>query len=401
MADRLKNSGIATVARLDEARNKIKEQSDEHSKKRTKEQSKKLAKELSDGHPGGLSDTLTDCLTDERTDSLTVSHKDSQGGGQINTPKHMHKHTLTGGPGDNPYFWMTKNQAAVLAYLNTIYCGKTRLNDISQNTGVPYGTVRKALTALERNDCITKPKKTRIGQWQGMHVELLEAGKQWVTLRDSLNNICEATLNNTLAGGHSGGHSGGHTFISSSSYKKTTTIKNFEHEFLNHPELGYWRQKGLKFKQINNWTQEFDLDHHDLIQFLCYCRYDMVENDKEKTESIKNVFNWFYRIIERSGSYPPPANYKSHQEKKIEREKARAEQLKAQLAELKKARKEALQAQRELDFEQMLEDPESQEYQQCHNRIPDIVKSPRKRGTISFATAMKKAYCEINDIELF
>ena len=296
---------------------------------------------------------------------------------------------------------MTKNQAAVLSFLNTIPSGKTRLNDICNGTGVTYGTVRKALVALERYDCITKPRKVRMGQWQGMHVELLDAGRRWNTLKNSLMDCYPDTLNNTLMGGQSSGHSGGQSPISSSSLLENTTTQDFKHILNSHPELGYWRQKGLTDKQISTWSRQFDLNPEDIIQSLCYCRFDMIENDREKSEPINDVFNWFFRIIERTGSYPKPSNYKSHKQKQIDREKERAEELKKQAEELRKARQDSINAKHEIEFEQMLQDREDPTYKKCYDKLSDFFKKPGKQGSITFITDMKKAYCEIKGIDMF
>ncbi len=389
MTERLKKSGGPTVAKLEEA------------SKRLHEQSKGQSGEHTNGQSGGHSDTLTDNLAGTVADTLTVTQLNTPKGIQKGTPRHTLKNTLPDGPGNNPYFWMTPNQALVLGFINTIPSGKTRLADICNGTGVPYGTVRKSLVALERNDCITKPKKIRIGQWQGMHVELLDAGKKWNTLKDSHTDSLLVTLPVSLESGQSDGHSGGQSSISSSSYINKTTTKEFSEILANYPELGYWRDKGLTVRQINTWTKQFDLNHDDIIQSLCYCRFDMVENDREKSEPINDVFNWFFRILERTGTYPKPTNYKSHQEKKVEREKERAEEIKRQVAELKKTRQEALHAQHELEFEQMLQNTESAEYRKCHDQLTSMLKNPRKKGSISFINAMKKAFCEFNDIEPF
>jgi hypothetical protein len=171
--------------------------------------------------------------------------------------------------------------------------------------------------------------------------------------------------------------------------------------FESHPELGYWRQKSLSFKQVDMWAKQFDLNHEDIIQSLCYCRFDMVDNDREKTEPIKDVFNWFYRILERTGAYPKPANYKSHKEKKIEREQSRIDEIKKQTELIKKMRQETLNAQHELQFEEMLENPQSEIYKECFENIPSTLKAPHRKGTISFKSAMKTNFCKINDIELF
>jgi predicted transcriptional regulator len=108
--------------------------------------------------------------------------------------------------------------------------------------------------------------------------------------------------------------------ISSSLYNIKSTTAKIESILNNHPELGYWRQKDLKTKRINEWIKTTNCSLENMIQSLSYCRFDMVENNHEKEKNINNVFNWFYKIIEKYGDYPRPSNYKSHQEKQIEQE---------------------------------------------------------------------------------
>jgi hypothetical protein len=190
------------------------------------------------------------------------------------------------------------------------------------------------------------------------------------------------------------------SLISSSSFiNRTTTCQDLDLLIDTHPELGYWREKGLKAKQVDSWAKQFSLTHNDIIQSLCHCQFDMVDNEKEKLSNIKDVFNWFFKIIEKSGFYPKPKKYKSHQEKLIEREKVIIEDLKRQSDELKNVRNERIKAEYELKFEKMLLDENSSEFKEYYEELPKILKNPLKKGSISFKNAMKRLYCEKNDIE--
>ena len=46
----------------------------------------------------------------------------------------------------------------------------------------------------------------------------------------------------------------------------------------------------------------------------------MLNLDFEKSKPIKNVFNWFFRMLEKTSGYPKPKGYKSFHEKTIEME---------------------------------------------------------------------------------
>jgi hypothetical protein len=342
----------------------------------------------SGGQSGGQSNGLTDSLTDSLADSLTDSHKNTL----INSLKGSLSGTLPPCP-DSPFFWMTNNQRLVLEFLITIPGGKTRLADICASTGVPYGTARKAIDVLERNRCITKPKKLRIGQWQGFFIEVLEEGKRWPKIKGTLAD----SLKGTLAGGHSGGHSGGQSTNSSSSFiKETTTYSEAQHKLVSTPELGYWRQKGLTAKQLESWSQQFRVTIDSVFESLSFCAFDMVDNAKETKDSIKDVFSWFFRIFERTGGYPRPGNYRSHSEKEIAKEKARIDELRRQSEELKSLREDAVKAEMDLEFERMLNDPDSQRYKKCFENVRDIAKTANRRGSSAiFLADMRRAFEEI------
>lgn len=342
----------------------------------------------SDGHSDGQSNWLTDSLTDSLADSLTDRLKNTL----TDSPKGILAVTLPPSP-DSPFFWMTSNQRLVLEFLITIPGGKTRLADICASTGVPYGTTRKAIDVLERNRCITKPKKLRIGQWQGFFIEVLEEGKRWSKVKSTLPD----TFKGTLAGGHSGGHSEGHSPNSSSSLlKETTTSGEAQLKLISTPELGYWRQKGLTSKQIESWAQQFRVTIDSVIESLSFCAFDMVDNAKETKDSIKDVFSWFFRIFERTGGYPRPGNYRSHSEKEIAKEKARIDELRRQSEELKSLREDAVKAEMDLEFERMLNDPDSQRYKKCFENVKDIAKAAHRRGSSAiFLADMRRAFEEI------
>ena len=79
---------------------------------------------------------------------------------------------------------------------------------------------------------------------------------------------------------------------------------------------------------------------------------------------------------------------------------ARAKEIQRQAEEMKKARLEIIQAQNELKFEQMMQQaPDGPEYSACFEKLPKFLKHPKKHGSIAFTEAMKKNFCEINDLE--
>ena len=109
------------------------------------------------------------------------------------------------------------------------------------------------------------------------------------------------------------------SLYSSSNYNKTTTtLKKINLQINENLELGYWKQKKITAKQITQWMKLADCNLDTIVQYLCYCRFEMLDLDFENSKPIKNVFNWFFRILEKTGGYPKPKGYKSFHEKTIE-----------------------------------------------------------------------------------
>jgi len=130
-----------------------------------------------------------------------------------------------------------------------------------------------------------------------------------------------------------------------------------------------------------------------MVQSLCHCRFEMVELDKEK--DIQNVFNWFYKVIERAGFYPKPKGYQSYLERQLEIEKKllaeKQERLKT-LAELQQQKKET---ERSLAFYEMLAQPDSELYQQCFSRLNKFTQNTK--NTSLFERFMRDAFDQIMD----
>jgi len=196
-------------------------------------------------------------------------------------------------------------------------------------------------------------------------------------------------------------------YSSSSFFKVPTTTKSENHKstkspvdaiaevLASHPELGYWRQKNLTPQQVQKWMEITGASLESIIQSLCHCRFEMVELDMEKQKDIQNVFNWFYRIIERAGFYPRPKEYKSYLERQLEIEKKllaeKQERLKA-LAELQQQKKET---ERSLAFYEMLAQPDSELYQQCFSRLDKFTQNTKNASL--FERFMRDAFDQIMD----
>ncbi|GAB6910144.1 hypothetical protein JCM12296A_59980 [Desulfosarcina cetonica] len=185
---------------------------------------------------------------------------------------------------------------------------------------------------------------------------------------------------------------------SSSNLNKTTTYQDLEKILKTNPELAYWQSKGFTSKQMASWISRFSLTTEDLVQSLCYCRFNLVENGIEESKNIRDPLDWIFKILERSGAHPRPNNYKSHHDKLIDREIARAEEIHRQAEALKKARMKKAEVENELKFEQMMQEgPEGDQYSVCFEKLPAFLKKPQKEGSIAFNEAMKKNFLELQE----
>lgn len=134
-----------------------------------------------------------------------------------------------------------------------------------------------------------------------------------------------------------------------------------------------------------------------MIEYLCYCRFEMVDLEMEEKKPVENVFNWFFRIIERAGGYPRPRGYKSFEEKEIEREKAIVEERERLAKEARELIQRKFQAEQDAEFWEMMSDPDGEAYRKCLDTLPDSIKVRRFKGGLMFETAMRKAFNEINE----
>jgi len=164
--------------------------------------------------------------------------------------------------------------------------------------------------------------------------------------------------------------------------KLTTTENSATEDLLKDPELSYWKEKGINNRKIRDWSEEFQMPIDQVIQSLKYCRYEMVILDQEVEKQISNPMNWFYKIMQRSGVYPKPTNYKSLAE-------IRAEQMEQAARDLAEARERQVAAEHELAFQKILESPTCEEYQILLQQVSEFA---REMGGKALETAMREAF---------
>jgi len=263
--------------------------------------------------------------------------------------------------------------------------GEFNKPEIQHSLSMPYITVRKAIVRLEMLDIIK-----------------LKYDKCLKLYEYSLNpkvNIKFSKKSSVISGSYQDHITkGAPSPYSSSSFfiKKTTTTKNLNLEINKNPELGYWRQKKITTKQIIAWMKIANCNSDLIIQYLCYCRFEMVDLNLEKSKPIENVFNWFFRILEKTGGYPKPKGYKSFQEKKIEEERQLAEKKKKEAREIREIYKQKIEAEQDLKFWDMMNNPDGKLFKACFKKLNAFQK--RKTTGKVFEMSMRNNFDKISSV---
>jgi hypothetical protein len=283
----------------------------------------------------------------------------------------------------DPFHWITQNQALILTYLIQNKLRIARLQDIVKSTGVSYGTVRGSIATLVREKCISKPVRHRHGVYHGIKYKINETVcnqfEVW-KYTGQLDRQIEGQIGKQASRQTD-------TLYSSSSYiENTTTIESV---ISINPDLRYWHDKGLTQKQFTAWLDTAQCGPETLAQYLSWFAFDATENGIEDAKQIRDVFNWFFRILEKTGAYPKPGNYKSHTDRMLAQERELVDSKAAKLAELKQLRDQKTQIEIDTAFEEMMADPECQLYRDC---LKTLNKYQRKGK--AFDEAMKRAFVE-------
>jgi hypothetical protein len=155
--------------------------------------------------------------------------------------------------------------------------------------------------------------------------------------------------------------------FSSKVFKEDLNLTTKEPSCLDDPELGYWKEKGVNTRQVEKWAEEFAMEIELVLQSLKHCRYEMIVLNHEEEKKIENPVNWFYRIMQRTGLYPRPADYKTMAD-------IRAETMERAAKEMADARVRQVTAEKELAFQKLLHAPESAEYQALYDQVSSFAK---------------------------
>lgn len=261
---------------------------------------------------------------------------------------------------------LSRKQALVLYELIHNPSRMTSYSMIGAALGLSKPAVRDAVEKLCCKGYISRPETVRDGVFQGF--------RYWLDAALCQQFIDSGGVSNEKFHGPSHTHVTPpthtvrppsfplHTTFSSSSEQKLTT-----HAVnLDDPELRWWKEQGLRPRQIESWLEEFKMTADELTISLRYARFDVLVNEiKVGGAPINNVLNWFYRILSKAGMYARPANYKSIYE-------MREEALRAQLQQDEEVRRRIRELECEARFRQIMSDPESEDYQSLLSQVSDF-----------------------------
>jgi len=275
---------------------------------------------------------------------------------------------------------LTENQGRVLEYLFEVAEGLTNVNEISSETQIAYGTVRKSLEVLLKEGYMLSKKRYNGHAFNGFEYSMC-------------NPLCLLYLAQVRGGQsveqskwraigqsveRSNGQSVGRTMATSSSnfINKPTTTQN-ETGILNDPELRYWVDEGVTEKQIQRWMEEFHMNSDEMAMSLRFARFDILGRG-----DVRNAANWFYKILERNCFYPRPPGYRSAAE-------LRLEAMEQEIAKEKEARLRLVEAETEKEFLQILADSDGKIYQELLGKVSSFA---REEGGDILEIAMRDEY---------
>jgi len=299
---------------------------------------------------------------------------------------------------ENPCYFISDRTAIILGSLILAKQNLFQRTKLAKRTGINPATIRQSIRTLVKHQFITKPERFRNqGSIYKLHSGICNQfmTTRWLDIVKQYGNKPKITdispTCNQPVTDISPTCNQPNLFNSSSLYIETTTIKKIEIALNNHPEFGYWRQKGLTSKQIEQWIKTTNCSVEIIIQYLCYCRFEMVDLGVEESKPIKNVFNWFFKIIEKIGSYPKPKGYKSHEEKQLEVEREIVTQRKKEAQEAKELYQGKIEAEQDKKFWNMINDPGSDIYKQCFDALNSFAKKQPTTGK-GFEMSMRAAF---------
>lgn len=360
---------------------------DDQTNKQTTGQTDKQSIQHFSHHLGSQSDNQSSNQTDGQSFEHSTHQTTEQSIRQLNRPISQ--------TGRQIWLPLNENQGRLLLFLYEKGGGLTNMEIVVAETGIAYGTARAGIDVLIREGYVTYKARHNGHSFRGFEYSMnnhlcslyaaqVRGEQNEQSTRQSFRQSSNQT--NSQAVRQSLGQSSNQATAVVSSFLtdfKTTTAENPELEtLLKDPELGYWREKGVNGRQINAWTEEFQMPVDQVLQSLRYCRYDMVILNQEEEKQISNPMNWFYKVMQRSGLYPKPAGYKSLAE-------IRAEQMEQAARDAAEARERQANAERELAFQKIMSDPNGHAYQSLLAQVNEFA---REMGGKALEVALREVF---------
>ncbi len=116
----------------------------------------------------------------------------------------------------------------------------------------------------------------------------------------------------------------------------------------------------------------------------------MVDLNLEESKPVKNVFDWFFRLIEKTGGYPKPKGYKSFREKQLETEREIVAKREKETKELKELFDRKKKAEEDIRFWAMMNDPEGEAYKTTFAKLSPF--EQKLKSGQAFEAAMQEAF---------
>lgn len=309
---------------------------------------------------------------------------------------------------------LSRREAQIYKVLEKHGSGFTTSRHLAGLTGISVGYIQKLFRFLRKKGAITY--KTVNGTRKGYTFELVQGAE--VSFPNEMKPIEDMGFitgyNPNQNPGQNGGYIPGQNtgsirghgrgLISSSSIlsnnNKTTTTRaharggdaadsapdmnEIQRLITEHPDLDFWQDRLLP-KQFVSWMDLCECPPEVMVQYLAHAafQYEKSGGKDASGRNIENTPNWFFGTIKKLGGFPKPDGFKNFEERRIEQK----EKLLREMAELR--RRKAL-AERGDEFEKMLADENSQEFEDCLAGLSEIeksVSSPR-----AFETAMRREF---------
>jgi hypothetical protein len=347
------------------------------------------------------SDRLTDKPSDGQTvkqsdgqtvipyDGRTVKRSNGQTVRQSNTQIHIQEYQTP--PQTVPFdvLNLSFNQATILEFLLSKTNGLTNYAEINATTNITMPSARDAIARLVSRGFMAKPQTYRSAVYQGMSFVLNKSLCDIFLSAGGLARDRYQTMHQTVQPSDSPTVKpfNRQTDISSSIVSQPTTIppqtlipsdshtitpsdtnniRPSDGFVLSGPEMGYWLDTGLQERQALAWCKEFDIPGDQMRQQLSWARWDLVENKKE--EGVQNTINWLYGVLRRTGGcYPRPDNYLSPEERRLR-------DLEVEAKRRQEARDKISQAELDLEFQKILDNPKGSPYQKLLMQLNDFEK---------------------------